>query len=40
MIENERNGEIIQHEVIRKSLKVLIELGIKSTNVYKKEFED
>lgn len=33
-IENERNGEIIQHEVIRKSLKILIEIGIKSTNVY------
>ena len=39
-IESEWNGEIIHHEVIRKSLKILIELGIKSTNVYKKEFED
>lgn len=38
-IKLERQGEPIHQDVIRKCLKILIDLGIKSTSVYKKEFE-
>ena len=38
-IEEERNGHQIQTDVLRKCIKILLDLGIKSTSVYKKEFE-
>ena len=38
-IEEERNGNQIQTDVLRKCIKILLDLGIKSTSVYKKEFE-
>jgi len=40
MIEDERNGKKISQDVIRKSLIILINLGIKTTRCYKKDFEN
>lgn len=38
-INEERNGEKIEREVIRGAIKILIELGFGNNNVYKKDFE-
>lgn len=38
-IEHERKGNQIRQEIVRNSLQILIDLGISSTSVYKKEFQ-
>lgn len=38
-INEERNGEKIEREFLRGAIKILIELGFGSNNVYKKDFE-
>lgn len=38
-IELERKGNQIRQEIVRNSLQILIDLGISSTSVYKKEFQ-
>mmetsp|Transcript_7376 Transcript_7376/g.11800 ORF Transcript_7376/g.11800 Transcript_7376/m.11800 type:complete len:728 (+) Transcript_7376:45-2228(+) len=38
-IENERNGELIDRDVIRRVLQILVDLGIKSPSFYESFFE-
>lgn len=38
-IHRERNGELIDHEIIKGVLTMLVELGLKTKKVYEEDFE-